>query len=67
MAKTAAQIKATNKYDAKTYDKLWLMFRKDSDINGDVIRAYATAQGESLNGFLLRAVTETIERDKFVN
>ena len=42
MAKTAAQIKATRKYEAKTYERVGLSFRKDSDINGDAIRAERT-------------------------
>ena len=37
--------------------------RRDSKLNGDAIRAHAAAQGETLNGFLKRAVTETVERD----
>ena len=67
MAKTEAQMRATSKYDRKTYDYITMTVRKDSEINGNVIRAHAESMGESLNGFLLRAVTETIERDKRLN
>lgn len=32
--------------------------------NKEKIRTHAEAQGESLNGFVNRAIDETIERDK---
>lgn len=63
MAQTKAHIAATERYNKKAYDRILLKLRKDADINGDAIRAHAEAQGESLNGFLLRAVTEAMQRD----
>lgn len=30
----------------------------------EVIQAHAEAQGESVNGFINRAITETMERDR---
>lgn len=63
MAQTKAHIAATNRYNQKAYDRLLLKIRKDATINSDVIRAHAESRGESVNGFLLRAVTETIKRD----
>ena len=30
----------------------------------DIIKSYAEAHGESLNGFVVRAVNEAMERDK---
>ena len=45
------------------YGELKMFIRKDADINGDVIRTHATAMGESLNGFLNRAIIGTIQRD----
>ena len=30
----------------------------------DELKAYAAERGESLNGFVIRAIDETIERDK---
>ena len=59
-----AKKRADAKFNKKTYDQLVLKVRKDSKINGDFLRAYAAERCESLNGFLLRSVTETIERDK---
>lgn len=37
--------------------------RKDAEINGNVIRPHADARGESANGFILRSIIETMERD----
>ena len=64
MTVSDAQMKATRKYNAKTYDQIKILIRKDADLNADVIREYCTKNGESLNGFLKRAVEETIARDK---
>ena len=62
-----AKYNADKKSHAKIYDDVILKVRKDSEINGEFIKGYATARGESVNSFLLRAVTETIERDKQSN
>lgn len=64
MAQSRAQIEANIRYNKKTYDRIELKLRKEADINGDVLRAHAAETGESINSFLLRAVAETIERDK---
>jgi len=64
MAMSKAHIAATNRYNAKTYDRILLKVRKDAEINSEFIRKHAADRGESLNGFLLRAVKEAIERDK---
>ena len=62
-----AKKQADARFNKKTYDQVMLKVRKDSEINGEFIKGYATARGESVNSFLLRAVTETIERDKQSN
>ena len=62
-----AKKQADARWNKKTYGQLKLSLRKDSKINGDYIRAHAAARGESMNGFIKRAVTETIERDKQSN
>lgn len=59
-----ARIEANDRYNKKAYDNVQFRVRKDSMLNGDAIKAYAVSRGESLSAFLLRAVTETIERDK---
>ena len=61
---TEAKKQADARFNKKTYDQIMLKVRKDSEINGEFIKHYAELHGESVNGFLLRAVTEAIERDK---
>lgn len=55
-----AQTKAQNKYINKTYDRINLLVDKGEK---DKIKAHAAKQGESLNGFVNRAISETIDRD----
>ena len=55
-----AQTRAKNKYNAKAYDRIALQVKKG---RRDIIRAHAEAQGESLNGFVNRAIDETMKRD----
>ncbi|MCD8051274.1 MAG: hypothetical protein LUE89_06305 [Clostridiales bacterium] len=52
--------KAQNKYIAKVYDRINLVVPKGRK---DVIKEHAAQQGESVNTFINRAITETIERD----
>ncbi|MEG1562559.1 MAG: hypothetical protein RR365_02340 [Bacteroides sp.] len=64
MAQSKAHIEANTRYNKKAYDRIELKLRKDSSLNGDAIKTHAESKGESVNGFLLRAVAETIENDK---
>lgn len=61
MPASKAQQRATNRYIAKTYDRINLTVAKGQK---DVIQAHAESRGESVNGFINRAITETMERDK---
>lgn len=61
MAATKAQQKAQNKWIAKTYDRINLTTPKGAK---ETIKAHAEGQGESVNGFINRAISETMERDK---
>lgn len=56
-----ASTKAQNKYIAKAYDRVNLTMPKGKK---DEIQAHATQKGESVNAFINRAITETMERDK---
>ena len=56
-----AQQRATNKYIAKAYDRVNLTLPKGRK---DEVKVHAEQHGESLNGFIQRAIEETIERDK---
>lgn len=55
-----AQQKATNKWIAKAYDRINLTVPKGKK---ETIQAYAAAQGESVNGFINRAIDHEMERD----
>lgn len=57
---SAAQRKATDKYLEK-FDEMRVRVPAGQK---DVFKAHAEAQGESLNGFINRAINETMERDK---
>ena len=56
--KTTAQIK--NDYAKKVYDDVRLQVKKGKK---DLIKAHAEARGESVNGFINRAIDETMARD----
>ena len=60
MPASKAQQKAVNKYMAANYDRVNLTMPKGRK---DLIQVHAAAQGESVNGFINRAITETMERD----
>lgn len=55
-----AQQKAVNKYIDKKYDRINLTIPKG---HKDKIRTHAHTTGESVNGFILRAINETIDHD----
>ena len=59
-----AKYRANTRYLKKAYERIAFNVRKDAEINGDYIRAHAESMGESMNSFIKRAVTETIERDR---
>lgn len=61
MALTTARKKANAKYEAKAYDKTLIRLPKG---RLDEIRAHIEPAGESLNGFIGRAIMETMERDR---
>lgn len=60
MPASKAQQRATNKYIAKAYDRINLTVSKGKR---DIIQAHAEAHSESVNGFINRAIQETMERD----
>ena len=61
MPASKAQQKAVSKYMKANYDELKVRIGKGQK---DIIKAHAEAQGESVNGFINRAIDETMERDK---
>jgi len=64
MAQSKAHMAATSRYEQKAYDKLLIRLRKDAEVNGNAVRAHAESQGESMQGFVVRAITETMARDR---
>ena len=59
MGKTSSKVK--DRYNAKAYDTILTRLPKGQKAQ---IQAHAAAQGESVNGFVSRAIAETMERDK---
>lgn len=60
MAITKAQSKAVNKYVKNNYDRLELLMPKGKK---EVIKSYAEAVDESLNGYIKKAVTNRIKAE----
>ena len=57
---TERKAKWQNDYIARTYDRVNLTLPKGQK---EVVQAHAAAHGESVNGFIGRAIVETMERD----
>ena len=57
---TTAQQRAVNKYVKANYDRVNVTFPKGRK---EELKAHAQARGESVNAFINRAITETLERD----
>ena len=50
-----------NKWQQENKERINLVVAKGSK---DIIKDHAEARGESVNGFINRAIAETMERDK---
>lgn len=61
MPASKAQQRAVSKYMKENYDEIKVRVEKGQK---DIIKAHAEARGESVNGFIGRAIDETMERDK---
>ncbi len=61
MSTTKAQQKAVNKYVRKNYERVLVTFKQKG--KKESIKAHADAHKESVNGFINRAIDETMERD----
>lgn len=60
MAASKAQQRATNKWMAANYDRVNLTLPKGQK---EIVQAHAAAHSQSVNGFIGRAINETMERD----
>ena len=58
-----ANQRAVNKYVKNNYDRINVTMPKGKK---DIIQAHAEAHSESVNGFINRAIQETMERDNDV-
>lgn len=61
MPASKAQQKAVSKYMKNNYDEIKVRVEKGRKAQ---IQAHAEIQGESVNGFINRAIAETMERDQ---
>lgn len=61
MTVSKAQQKAVHKYVRENYDRVEVTLPKGKKAE---VKAHADAQGESVNGFISRAIDETMERDQ---
>lgn len=61
MPASKAQQRAVKKYMAANYDEIKIRISKGEK---PIIQAHAAARGESVNGFIGRAIQETMERDR---
>ncbi len=59
--KSDAQRRAVAKYNAANYERIELRVEIGKK---DVLKAHAESRGETLNGFINRAIDETVERDR---
>lgn len=57
---TKASTASKRKYNEKAYDRIALTVKKGK---ADELKTHAQQHGESLNGFINRAISETVERD----
>ena len=60
MPVSEAQKRATAKYEQQNYDKVLLRLEKG---RREIIKAHAEARGESIKGFVSRAIDQAISRD----
>lgn len=57
---TEAKKEGNKRWDAKNLDRLSIALPKGSK---NAIKAHAESKGESVNGFISRAIKETMERE----
>lgn len=57
--KGKASTKAKNKYNAANYERITLMVPKGKK---EIIRAFAERRGESVNGFVNKAIDEAMAK-----
>ena len=59
-----ARTKANNKWNAKAYDRVNLVLKKDTSPTKDEVQAAADAEGVSLNAYIVAAISQQLSNDK---
>ena len=59
-----ARTKANNKWNAKAYDRVNLVLKKDTSPTKDEVQAAADAEGVSLNAYIGAAISQQLNKDK---
>lgn len=66
MVYTDAHNKAVQRYSKKTYNNIYLRYRKDEKPGADDIKAAANRAGESVNGYIKNAVNDRLKKDGII-
>ncbi|WP_455225495.1 antitoxin [Gemmiger sp.] len=59
-----ARTKANNKWNAKAYDRVNLVLKKDTSPTKDEVQAAADAEGVSLNAYIVAAISQQLSKGK---
>ncbi len=59
-----ARTKANNKWNAKAYDRVNLVLKKDTSPTKDEVQAAADAEGVSLNAYIVAAISQQLNKEK---
>ena len=59
-----ARTKANNKWNAKAYDRVNLVLKKDTSPTKDEVQAAADAEGVSLNADIVAAISQQLNKEK---
>ena len=59
-----ARTKANNKWNAKAYDRVNLVLKKDTSPTKDEVQAAADAEGVSLNAYIVAAISQQLSKDQ---
>jgi uncharacterized protein (DUF1778 family) len=58
-----ARTRANNKWNAKAYDRVNLILKKEVSPTKEEVQAAADAAGESLNAFIVKAIKQRMKID----
>lgn len=64
---SAAQKAATKRFEDKNYDKILLRLQKESITSKENIQKHADEAGESVNGYITKAIERRIKSEDVTN